>query len=66
MPRGGKVLRLFKLETRNDPVEYFDNRRLARRKRDDILDDGKDATVRRGPDHWRGETFFDPATGARV
>lgn len=52
-----KKLRLFKIEAGGDPV-YFDNKRLAKRERDLLHDDGKtDVVVMRGPDHRRGESF---------
>lgn len=52
-----KNLRLFKIEAGGDPV-YFDNKRLAKRERDLMHDQGKTGVVvMRGPDHRRGESF---------
>ena len=52
-----KKFRLFKIEAGDTPV-YFDNKRLARRERDLMYDDGKtDVVIMRGPDHRRGESF---------
>lgn len=55
------MLRLFKVMDGDAPL-YFDSRRAAKAKRDDLRDDGKTADVLRGPDHRRGETF-DEGTG---
>lgn len=62
-----KRLRLFKIEVKpytfqgvavEEAVLYFDNKRLAKRERDRLHDDGKtDIVVMRGPDHKRGESF---------
>jgi len=63
-----KKLRLFKIEVVGSyryegknvdgVVLYFDNKRLAKRERDRLLDDGKTGVVvMRGPDHRRGESF---------
>ena len=52
-----KKLRLFKVEAGGNPV-YFENKRLAKRERDRLHDDGKtDIVIMRGPDHRRGESF---------
>ena len=52
------MLRLFKIEDSIEPM-YFDNKRLAKRKRDQMADETppRTVTVRRGPDHRKGETF---------
>lgn len=50
------MLRLFKIQDGKKSI-YFDNKRLAKRKRDQMIDEGKTVTVRRGPDHRKGETF---------
>lgn len=57
------MLKLFKLHPRGGEPIYFDNKRLAKRKRDQMIDEGKTVTVRRGPDHRRGETFDGAHTG---
>lgn len=50
-------LRLFKIDVGGDPI-YFDNRRVAKHKRDQMLDEGgTNISVMRGPDHRRGESF---------
>lgn len=56
---GQKIgLRLFKIErSKEEETLYFDHKMLARKKRDELTDQGENATVRRGPDHWRGETY---------
>lgn len=56
------MLRLFKIQDGTEAL-YFDNKRLAKRKRDDMIDEGKTVTVRRGPDHRKGETFDGAHTG---
>lgn len=59
------MLKLFKLHLRGSEPVYFDNKRLAKRKRDDMAEETppKQVTVRRGPDHRRGETFDGAHTG---
>jgi len=62
-----KKLRLFKIEVGSytfqgkavdEAVLYFDNKRLAKRERDRLLDDGRTGiVVTRGPDHRKGESF---------
>lgn len=60
-----RMLRLFKLHPRGEDPIYFDNMRLAKRKRDVLIeeDPARHVTVRRGPDHWKGETFDGAHTG---
>ena len=50
-------LRLFKIERGNDTPLYFNSKRAAKAQRDKLRDEGEDAHVRRGPDHWKGETY---------
>lgn len=50
-------LKLFKIEY-GKTLTYFDNKRLARRARDQLVEGGAfNIVVMRGPDHYRGESF---------
>lgn len=50
-------LRLYKIES-GETLTYFDNKRLAKRTRDQIIEGGaSNVVIMRGPDHWRGESF---------
>lgn len=53
-------LKLFKLiDAEGEPV-YFDNKRLAKRKRDELREEMEgDIIIMRGPDHRKGESFND-------
>ncbi len=50
-------LKLFKIES-GKMLTYFDNKRLAKRARDQMIEGGaSNIVVMRGPDHRRGESF---------
>lgn len=53
------VKRLFKVTYDGQTVDYFNDKQLAKAKRDEIQKDNPEAghvEVRRGPDHWKGES----------
>ena len=52
-------LKLFKIQpTKKDEPLYFHDKKLAKRKRDLLVDKiGQPVIIMRGPDHWKGETF---------
>lgn len=56
------MLRLFKIQPgKNADAIYFSCKRRAKKKRDDMTEEGKvDIVVMRGPDHYRGESFNVP------
>jgi len=48
--------RLFKVVVEGKP-EYFDNKTIAKVRRDRAYGPKDGGVVMRGPDHWKGESF---------
>jgi hypothetical protein len=49
--------RLFKLVSKQGHVTYYNNKKQAKEARDKLNKlPNTEVTVRRGPDHWKGET----------
>jgi hypothetical protein len=49
------MLKLFKVVADGRDTQHFDNKRMAKHRRDRLEDEGVNARVMRGPDHWKGE-----------
>ena len=48
--------RLFKVQTPNGTPEYFEDKMEAKKMLRQLVEIGQVAYLRRGPDHWKGET----------
>ena len=49
-------MKLFKVEHKVMATRFFSNKMKAKAVRDKYIAGGDYATVKRGPDHWRGES----------